>query len=326
MLVITGESDLNLICRREADGIAVLRCETEGGEVVLPGAIDGCPVVRLGDYAFSSTAPKKLPEDCFSVRISAGSTDSICHHADALEIVHLPNTVRHLGNYAFYNCTALQQLFVGECLLDVGTDAFMNCFSLKRVTLNGEPQNCRCLRSLLQQYSGELELRFVCANAPECRLFFPAYDEEYEEMAAPHIFHYNIAGKGYLCRQSFDGHLFNFAQYDAALDLLLRTHEFELAVRVALDRLEFPVQLSDSARTIYLDCLRQHSFEALRFLLGRKNMDHLAFFLRLDCLDQAGLSAGCDLARQLHHTEALSLLLEQQNRRFGAPKAKSFDL
>ena len=202
----------------------------------------------------------------------------------------------------------------------------MNCFSLRRMTLAAPAEECRCLRSLLQEYSGELELRFAPPAGPECRLFFPAYDEDYEEMAAPHIFHYNIRGVGYLCRQSFDGHRFRYDQYDASLDLLLRTHEFSLAVRMALDRLRFPVQLSEAARTAYLTCLSEHTAQLLELVLAEADTAPLAFVLGLDLLDRQALAEGCELARTARRTEALGLLLEYQNRRFGAPRARSFDL
>ncbi len=326
MFTLPAQCDALLTCCRQPEGVAILRCESAAAEVFLPHTIQGLPVVRLGDYAFSSRPPKQLPPDTFTVRLSTGGQEAIAHDAAAIHTVHLPEDLLHLGSYAFYNCSALARLEAGGGLLDIGTDAFMNCFALRQVVLAGEPQNCRCLRGLLQEYSGELELRFLPPEGPECRLFFPSYDEDYEEMAAPHIFHYNIQGTGYLCRQSFDGHVFQFAQYDAALDLLLRTHEFGLAVRVALDRLEFPVQLSENARAAYRDCLTRHGALALDYLLETRQTDRLAFFLGLELLDRDALAAGCDLARQRRQTEALSLLLEHQNRRFGAPKARSFDL
>ena len=52
----------------------------------------------------------------------------------------------------------------------------------------------------------------------------------------------------------------------------------------------------------------------------------LAFVLGLDLLDRQALGEGCELARAARRTEALGLLLEYQNRRFGAPRARSFDL
>lgn len=318
--------DALLTCRKEESGLALLRCETSSPQLILPDALDGVPITRLGDYLFSARPPKQLPPDSFSIQLTSGGREPCVHDAAALRLVQLPKHALQLGNYAFYDCTGLETLEIGGELQTVGTDAFMNCFSLRQVTLAAAAENCRCLRSLLQEYSGELELRFLPESEPECRLFFPAYDEDYEEMAAPHIFHYNIRGTGYLCRQSFDGHRFRYDQYDASLDLLLRTHEFGLAVRMALDRLRFPVQLGEAARTAYRTCLAEHTDQALELVLAQADTAPLAFLLELELLDRQALDNGCEMARAAHRTEALGLLLNDQNRRFGAPRARSFDL
>ena len=326
MRSVPAECDALLTCCREEGGIALLRCETSAPQLLLPDELDGLPIIRLGDYVFSAREPKQLPEGAFRLRLTSGGEELPAHDAATLRMVRLPQKALSLGNYAFYGCTGLEALEIGGHLQTVGTDAFMNCFSLRRMTLTAPAEECRCLRGLLQEYSGKLELCFAPAAGPECRLFFPAYDEDYEEMAAPHIFHYNIRGVGYLCRQSFDGHCFRYDQYDASLDLLLRTHEFSLAVRMAMDRLRFPVQLSETARAAYLSCLEQHTEQALELVLTEADTAPLSFLLSLDLLGRPALAEGCGMARTARRTEALGLLLEYQNRRFGAPRARSFDL
>ncbi|WP_370829428.1 leucine-rich repeat protein [Fournierella massiliensis] len=326
MRSVPAECDALLTCCREEGGIALLRCETSAPQLLLPDELDGLPIIRLGDYVFSAREPKQLPEGAFRLRLTSGGEELPAHDAAALRMVRLPQKALSLGNYAFYGCTGLEALEIGGHLQTVGTDAFMNCFSLRRMTLTAPAEECCCLRGLLQEYSGKLELCFAPAAGPECRLFFPAYDEDYEEMAAPHIFHYNIRGVGYLCRQSFDGHCFRYDQYDASLDLLLRTHEFSLAVRMAMDRLRFPVQLSETARAAYLSCLEQHTEQALELVLTEADTAPLSFLLSLDLLGRPALAEGCEMARTARRTEALGLLLEYQNRRFGAPRARSFDL
>lgn len=326
MRSVPAECDALLTCCREEGGVALLRCETSAPQLLLPDELDGLPIIRLGDYVFSAREPKQLPEGAFTLRLTSGGEELPAHDAAALRMVRLPQKALSLGNYAFYGCTGLEALEIGGHLQTVGTDAFMNCFSLRRMTLTAPAEECRCLRGLLQEYSGELELCFAPAAGPECRLFFPAYDEDYEEMAAPHIFHYNIRGVGYLCRQSFDGHCFRYDQYDASLDLFLRTHEFSLAVRMAMDRLRFPVQLSETARTAYLSCLEQHTEQVLELVLTEADTAPLSFLLSLDLLGRPALAEGCEMARTARRTEALGLLLEYQNRRFGAPRARSFDL
>lgn len=326
MITISGESDLLLTCVQETDGIAVLRCQSSAQTIYLPDCINHLPIVRLGDYAFSSRSPKSLPPDSFFVRITTGSDELITHNAAEIRRVRLPQPLIQLGSYCFYNCTKLEHLEIGSELSQVGADAFMNCFSLHQLLVHTSAQNCRCLRTILQIYSGELEVTFLSDNSPECHLFFPAFDEEYEEMAAPHIFYYNIAGNGYLCRQSFTGHTFQFAQYDAAFHLLLQTHSFQLATLVALDRLQYPVELGDGAKADYLRHLTSHDKSALEVILSAKDTVRLSFFLNLGIVSAESLAAACTVARNAGQTEALGLLLDYQNRNFGAPKAKTFDL
>lgn len=326
MITLSGESDLLLTCKYTLNGIAILRCETSSEFVRLPDFILDSPVVQIEDYAFSTRTSKSPAEEHFTVHVTTGDSTPITHNATAIRQVQLPNQLHSLGSYCFYNCTNLQQLEIGSILTSIGADAFMNCFSLHKIIVHTSAQQCHCLRSLLQIYSGELEIQFLSSEEPECRLFFPAYDEEYEEMAAPHIFYYNIAGNGYLCRQSFSGNIFNFSQYDSAFDLLLKTHSFELATKVALNRLRFPVQLSEPARLAYLQHLTLHNDTALNYILEQKNITLLNFFLNLQIITQDSLSDGCDKARNSGQTEALGVLLEYKNKHFGTPKAKSFDL
>lgn len=46
-----------------------------------------------------------------------------------LKKLTLPDNMRKVGNYAFYNCTALEMLVTGKYLEEIGSDAFMNCKS-----------------------------------------------------------------------------------------------------------------------------------------------------------------------------------------------------
>lgn len=326
MKTILGESDLRLTCCLEAGGIAILRCETSSEIVVLPDTIDDLAIIRIGDYAFSSREPRTMPSNTFIVTVTTGAVASIVHNASVIRQIHLPHHLIQLGSYCFYNCTNLALLEIGPVLQNIGSDAFMNCFVLQQINISTAALKCRCLRTILQIYPGELEIRFFDSVESECRLFFPPFDEEYEEMAAPHIFHYNIAGNGYLCRQSFSDTVFNFSQYDAAFDLLIRTHSFDLATRVALNRLQFPTQLSESARAMYLQHIAEYNNAALQSILEQNDSTRLHFFLTLQVVTLDSLRNGCDTARHLGRTEALGLLLEYQNRYFGTPKARSFDL
>lgn len=310
--------EVRLYAVRCEGGARLVRCCAPGGDVFVPDALGGLPVVEVGPYAFSARAPE-LPAGAFCTPAQGGCD---AHDAAAIRSVALPQSVRSIGDYAFYGCTGLVRLSVGGVLESVGSDAFMNCWALRRLYVRGEGGLRACVQQVLREYAGELT---VDLETPRAQLLFPAFSEEYEELAAPHIFHYNIDGAGYACRQCFEGRQLRFGLYDAAQRRLLAAHEFEAAARAALGRLRWPAGLTPTAREAYRQTLAAHGEEALRWLLRERDAQGLAFLLGLGLLPRAALAAGCAAARKAGDTEALGLLLESEHRHFGAPAGASAD-
>ena len=319
-----GENDLLLTCRETGDGIAVLRCETQDAVVHLPGFIGERPVTALGDYVLAERAPDLSGfSGLFTVRVGRGT--DCAHDPCALHRLRVPESVRSVGNYAFYNCLDLEELFLPKALTDVGSDAFLNCNRLHRVQIEASSDGTSCLRSVLREHHGELLCTLLFPDSTKAQLWFPAYSEEYEELAAPHIFGYHIEGAGFTYRQCFDGGRLNFFQYDAALERLLRTQDFDSAVRVALCRLRWPRELLLANRERYSALLAEHAACALDMLLREKNSEDMAYALRLNLFPTGALQRACDRARMERDTEMLGLLMERLHRT-GAVQKRSFDL
>lgn len=320
-----GESELLLTCLRTPEGIVLLRCAADIPHVVLPDNVLGEPVTALGPYALSSRSPDLSGcPDAFPVHITCGGAPPQ-HDAGVIRSVALPTRLQAVGDYAFYNCRGLTALTLTGAVERLGSDSFMNC-PLQSVTLALGEDGRSCLRPLLADCTGDLEVDLLFPLAERARLFFPAYHEELELLAAPHIFQTRIQGGGYACRQCVQNGVVDFGAYDACLDRLLAEHDFRSASRIALDRLRWPFRLSARAESDYRASLAVHSSEAVGLLLDRRDLEGLAFLLAQRLLSPAQLSAACDTARQRGATEALALLLEELRPAPGRGLEKSFAL
>lgn len=322
MCIIEGENDLLLTCAQVPDGVAILRCETRDDAVALPDEIDGAPVLQLGAYALSERAPDLAGREVFSVRITCGAQPT--HDANAIRSVTLPAHLQSVGSYAFYNCRRLETITLPQTVTDFGGGALMNCRALRTVVLRAEPAAPTCLQKLLGEHAGELDVRFD-SGAP-ARLLFPAYTEELEDLSPAHIFQRRIHGAGYGYRQCFDAGVLSFRQYDLALSELLERHEFAIAARVAARRLAVPYALSDTARDVYLDCLRAHGGALLRACAAAGESAAISFLLSLGVLTAADVDAACNAAREKEQTAALSVLLAATGKTAAKGRAKTFDL
>lgn len=319
-----GENELLLTCRKLPDGVSILRCRTGDGQVRIPDRVGGSPVRELGPYALSTREPEEK-EGLFQVRITCGGTLPDRHRAEEIHQVLLPPTLRRIGDYAFYNCRNLSCLALYGSVTELGGDAFMNCSALSRMEITLGEDGRSCLRAILSECSGDLQVTLRDPSGRQAVLFFPAYLEDMELLVAPHIFRRRIEGAGYAYRQCVTGGVLNFIQYDACLDRLLQGRDFTTACRIALNRLRWPWQLSPGGEEAYRTTLKGHGLEVAFFLIETGDTDGLAFLLGQASLEPGDLGTACDHARQMGRTEALALLLEAARSGVRAP-GKTYDL
>lgn len=321
----TGESELLLTCRKTQEGVTILRCAADTAHIVLPDLVLGQPVTALGPYALSQREPDLSGcADAFQVHVTCGGTEPQ-HDASAIRDLVLPAGLKTVGDYAFYNCRNLAHLTLTGSVERLGSDSFMNC-PVRSIALDLGADGKSCLRLLLADCLADLEVALRLPDGTEARLFFPAYREELELLAAPHIFQTRIQGGGYACRQCVQNGVVDFGAYDGCLDRLLAEHDFPSACRMALDRLRWPLRLSAGAASAYRAVLSDHGAEAVALLLDHRDTEGLSFLLSQRLLSPAQRSAACDAARQRGNTEALALLLEDLRPAPGQGLDKSFDL
>ena len=103
-------------------------------------------------------------------------------------------------------------------------------------------------------------------------------------------------------------------------------HDDGAALRLAWWRLRYPVELTEQAERRYTAYLRDHTDEAVRWLLAERDPAGLRFLLARTEPTRELLSGACALAREEGAPEALAILLEEQHKRFPSGLDKTFDL
>jgi hypothetical protein len=98
------------------NAITITAYSGPGGNVDIPGSIDGLPVTSLGDWAFF--------QNPFFIL------------TNAVTGVAIPNSVTNIGNYAFYDCLNLTNVTIGKGVINIGTEVFKGCFRLGTIALN----------------------------------------------------------------------------------------------------------------------------------------------------------------------------------------------
>lgn len=118
--------------KNSAGTVSVTRYLGEGGDITVPGQIDGFQVTVIGRGAFSNCAALTsviLPEGVTAIRASAFSGCS------ALTSVTFPDSLTAIGSCAFENCASLARIVLPDGIETLGSRAFADCPSLAAVTL-----------------------------------------------------------------------------------------------------------------------------------------------------------------------------------------------
>ena len=124
------------------DQVQILGCRGYDGSIRIPEKIGGLPVTELAAYAFSDGWGKR------EVLASAGKEIRLCDEegnsieieekdippeisCEGLKDIYLPNTIRKIGNYAFYNCYELSHVECFSSIFDVGSGLFTGCSGVR---------------------------------------------------------------------------------------------------------------------------------------------------------------------------------------------------
>ena len=122
--------------------ILLKRCYGTEERIEVPAQIEGMPVTVLAPYIFSQA--RREPDQ----------KAAICGN-QVKEIV-LPDTVREIGNYAFYGCYYLEALTLSHRTHDIAGGAFTGCRHLKNLTFRMEQAEGYCMKDVLSEVHHEL--------------------------------------------------------------------------------------------------------------------------------------------------------------------------
>jgi hypothetical protein len=102
--------DFTFDLTKDGKGVVITEYTGPGGNVTVPGYIEGYPVVEIGERAFG-TSPFGFTEGPVN---------------PTLRSVVLPNTIKKIGKAAFSNCINLTSINFPNSLIEMGHGAFNN--------------------------------------------------------------------------------------------------------------------------------------------------------------------------------------------------------
>lgn len=108
--------------------------------IEIPEKMDEFEVVEIGDYAFSQPI---------------GDVVKFSFTTSPIEEIILPNSIKKIGRYAFYNCRNLRRIQFYNTLKDIGAGAFTGCHKVREIDVTFVENERSCLRELLMELPEE---------------------------------------------------------------------------------------------------------------------------------------------------------------------------
>lgn len=305
------------LCEKNDDGLHLLRLMGQTPYVIVPEQIDGYDVVSIGKYCFAAKRDcnNRTLDNEWNQMESAASEKSMHElSGEYIENVVLPDNVNVLESYAFYNCRKLKYLEFGKYLNVVNNDAFMNCRELAVLAIRCDIAEPSGVQYFLKQLNKEIELKFIQDSDVTGSFYYSEYTESYEEIGPAHIFQMDVHGEGYRARQLFNDGVIDAAGYDAVFDAAKALESTYTLSKMAAGRLQYPVKLSEEARTAYTEFIKDNISYVLEWIVKEKRLDIIEFMASGNILDEKGLGMALKLAGRYDWTTGSAAIIELGSR------------
>ena len=203
-----------------------------------------------------SRARIAIPREIGGLPVTGIAPRSLADRPETEEI-SLPDTIREIGSYAFYNCRNLTRLSLFDSVEDLSDGVIRMCPSLFEISVSMRHGRFRLVKDLIGDSDAELLLRLTMDDGEAC-LTFPGYYSEVREDTRARAIHQSIVGAGYSYRQCVTRAGIDYGQYDGCFARISAADPVSAGI-IALRRLMYPYRLTDEARGRYTDHLRQYA-------------------------------------------------------------------
>lgn len=314
--------------------IRILGYRGYSGFVRVPEKIQAMPVTELSAYAFSGGWGREKMMSSLEQEVLFCDEEGNPVQAEekqlpppisceALKEIYLPETIRKIGNYAFYNCVELSRVECYSSINDLGSGLFTGCIGIRYLDfhLTGDPHSC--LKEILSELRQELYVNYYSASG-NARLLFPEMFEESVEHTPARIIIREMHGCGHMYRYCFDHTEFQFHKYDALFPHLLVQETKRVIGSLVINRLYTPVHLLEHDKNLYEDYLKEHIENIAKQAL-KEDPAMFLWLVREYGKEQKQFDSIVEMASKEEKPELLSNLMDLRRRRFPAKK-RTFSL
>lgn len=314
--------------------VRILGYRGYNGSVRVPEKIEEMPVTELSAYAFSggwgrekmiSSLKQEVlfcDEEGNPIKTQEKDTPPTIS-CEELKEIYLPESIRKIGNYAFYNCLELLRVECYSTISDLGSGLFTGCAGIRFLDFHLVNEKHSCLKEILSELRQELYVNYY-SSAGNARLLFPEMFEESVEHTPARIIIREMHGCGHMYRYCFDNTEFQFHKYDALFPHLLVQETERVIGSLVVNRLYTPMHLLEHDKHVYETYLKEH-IETIAKLAFKEDPDMFLWLAREYGQDQNKFDSMVEMASKEDKPELLSNLMDLRRRRFPAKK-RTFSL
>ena len=287
--------------------------------------------------------------------------DALC--ADKVSVIHIPEGVRQIGNYAFYGLYQLQEISFPSTMQKIGWGMFNSCRMVNRLTfslmsergnmgsgyglkagaayahsegetvLTDQKLTPPILKEIVDSLSNEIDVIIEKEGKELYRLRFPAYYEEGKENTPARIIEIIYHGTGHQYRNCFLNRVLQFDRYDEIFPLAAAQEAPSTDVHLILNRLRSGPLVKEEPLRRYLDYLRLENSTMMDVILSDREFDPVCTLRMLDereYFTSKVLDVSIQTASAKGMSAVVSCLMEIRSRRFagipGGRKKTRFEL
>lgn len=215
----------------------------------------------------------------------------------------------------------MERISVYPKLVEVGSDAFMNCLNLRSLRMCAGVEEPTGLKQLLAQIKWQVEVSFEQEDGErEAVLMYPEYYESYDEIGPAHIFELNLTGEGFRARQCFKEGVILLNAYDEIFPQACVEESAEVLIPMAWNRLYAACGLSPEARADYEEYVREQSGKVLTILLKKRELKPLHFFFEKGYGRKEQIEDAVAIASHEEWMEGVASLIAWKRQLFAEPE------